>query len=44
MTKADPETRVEVAQRFESLQAQQKLLKDQLRQLEERATKKPVTA
>jgi valyl-tRNA synthetase len=37
MTKADPETRVEVAQRFEGLQAQRKLLSEQLRQLEERA-------
>jgi valyl-tRNA synthetase len=37
MTKADPETRVEVAQRFEGLQAQQKLLSEQLRQLEQRA-------
>jgi valyl-tRNA synthetase len=37
MTKADPEARVEVAQRFESLQAQRKLLSEQLRQLEERA-------
>ncbi len=35
MTKADPETRVEVAQRFEGLQAQQKLLSEQLRQLGE---------
>jgi valyl-tRNA synthetase len=37
MTKADPETRVEVAQRFEDLQAQRKLLSEQLRQLEDRA-------
>jgi valyl-tRNA synthetase len=37
MTKADPEARAEVAQRFESLQAQRKLLSEQLRQLEERA-------
>ncbi len=37
MTKADPETRVEVAQRFEGLQAQRKLLSEQLRQLEDRA-------
>ncbi len=37
MTKADPETRVEVAQRFEGLQVQRKLLSEQLRQLEERA-------
>ena len=40
MTKADPETRAEVAQRFEELQAQRKLLTEQLRQLEERARKK----
>ena len=40
MTKADPETRAEVAQRFEELQAQRKLLVEQLRQLEERARKK----
>ncbi len=37
MTKADPETRIEVAQRFEGLQAQQKLLSEQLRQLGEQA-------
>jgi valyl-tRNA synthetase len=36
MTKADPETKVEVAQRFEGLQAQQKLIIEQLRQLEDR--------
>jgi valyl-tRNA synthetase len=40
MAKADPETRAEVAQRFEELQAQRKLLTEQLRQLEERARKK----
>jgi valyl-tRNA synthetase len=40
MSKADPETRAEVAQRFEELQAQRKLLTEQLRQLEERARKK----
>ena len=40
MTKADPETRAEVAQRFEDLKAQRKLLVEQLRQLEERARKK----
>jgi valyl-tRNA synthetase len=40
MAKADPETRAEVAQRFEELQAQRKLLSEQLRQLEERARKK----
>jgi valyl-tRNA synthetase len=40
MTKADPETRAEVARRFEELQAQRKLLTEQLRQLEERARKK----
>ena len=33
MSKADPETKVEVAQRFEALQAQQKLLNAQLEQL-----------
>jgi len=37
MTKADPETKVEVAQRFEGLQAQQKLLTAQLEQLGENA-------
>jgi valyl-tRNA synthetase len=37
MSKADPETRVEVAQRFEGLQVQQKLLSAQLRQLGESA-------
>ncbi len=37
MSKADPETKVEVAQRFEGLQAQQKLLSAQLRQLGENA-------
>ena len=37
MTKADPETKVEVAQRFEALQAQQKLLNAQLQQLGETA-------
>ena len=40
MAKADPETRAEVGQRFEELQAQRKLLSEQLRQLEERAKKK----
>jgi valyl-tRNA synthetase len=40
MAKADPETRAEVAQRFEELQAQRKLLSEQLRQLEERSRKK----
>jgi valyl-tRNA synthetase len=40
MAKADPETRAEVAQRFEELQAQRKLLTEQLRQLEERSRKK----
>jgi valyl-tRNA synthetase len=40
MAKADPETRAEVAQRFEELQAQRKLLTEQLRQLEERTRKK----
>jgi valyl-tRNA synthetase len=35
MSKADPETKVEVAQRFEGLQAQQKLLTAQLQQLGE---------
>jgi valyl-tRNA synthetase len=45
MAKADPETRAEVAQRFQELQAQRKLLTEQLRQLEERArNKKLVTA
>ena len=37
MTKADPETRVEVAERFKGLQQQQRLLREQLRQLKERA-------
>ena len=37
MSKADPETKVEVAQRFEGLQAQQKLLTAQLQQLGENA-------
>jgi hypothetical protein len=40
MAKADPETRAEVAQRFEELLAQRRLLTEQLRQLEERARKK----
>jgi valyl-tRNA synthetase len=45
MTKADPDTRAEVAQRFEDLKAQRKVLTEQLRQLEERARrKKPVKA
>ena len=37
MAKADPETKVEVAQRFEGLRAQRTMLHEQLRQLEERA-------
>jgi valyl-tRNA synthetase len=37
MEKADPETKVEVAARFEGLQAQRTMLHEQLRQLEERA-------
>ncbi len=37
MEKADPETKVEVAQRFEGLQAQRTMLHEQLRQLDERA-------
>jgi valyl-tRNA synthetase len=40
MTKADPDTRAEVAQRFEDLKAQRKVLTEQLRQLEERARRK----
>ena len=40
MSKADPETRAEVAQRFEELKAQQKMLRAQLEQLGEVAKKR----